>query len=94
MFGVTLAREFSLGGRGVEEQERADPLSPSCPPLSTRLLRTLYEKMAGAPPAGPPKLTNLYHLRTVGTPKPCVICSKETVACLCTLSSKRSSYES
>ncbi|GAA6060283.1 hypothetical protein JCM10212_003983 [Sporobolomyces blumeae] len=34
-----------------------------------------------SPPA-PPKLVNLYHLRLVGSPKPCFICSKETTACL------------
>ncbi|GAA5964329.1 hypothetical protein JCM3765_006461 [Sporobolomyces pararoseus] len=34
------------------------------------------------PPQGPPKLTNLYNLRPVATPKPCFICSKETSWCL------------
>ncbi|KAM0788684.1 hypothetical protein ACM66B_002781 [Microbotryomycetes sp. NB124-2] len=31
---------------------------------------------------GPPRLTNTYYLRTVGTPKQCFICHKETTLCL------------
>ncbi|GAA6029780.1 hypothetical protein JCM8097_001046 [Rhodosporidiobolus ruineniae] len=37
-----------------------------------------------APSAGPPKLVNLYHARTVGTAKSCFICHKETTCCLAT----------
>ncbi len=37
---------------------------------------------ASASPAGPPKLVNLYNVRTVATAKPCFICSKETKTCL------------
>ncbi|KDE07972.1 hypothetical protein MVLG_01878 [Microbotryum lychnidis-dioicae p1A1 Lamole] len=33
---------------------------------------------------GPPQLTNLYHLRTVGTEKTCSMCGKATFACLAT----------
>ncbi|GAA5821853.1 hypothetical protein JCM11251_004744 [Rhodosporidiobolus azoricus] len=39
---------------------------------------------ASSAPAGPPKLVNLYHVRTVGTAKSCFICHRETTCCLAT----------
>ncbi|GAA5870196.1 hypothetical protein JCM8547_006914 [Rhodosporidiobolus lusitaniae] len=37
-----------------------------------------------APPSGPPKLVNLYNVRTVGSSKSCFICHRETTVCLAT----------
>ncbi|GAA5937466.1 hypothetical protein JCM10213_007245 [Rhodosporidiobolus nylandii] len=39
---------------------------------------------APAAPPGPPKFANLYHARTVATPRSCFICHKETTCCLAT----------
>lgn len=33
---------------------------------------------------GPPRLVNLYHVRTVATSKSCWICHRETTCCLAT----------
>lgn len=51
--------------------------------LGPTVLLTLHSiAMATTAAPGPPKLVNMYYLRVVGTPKPCMICSKLTTSCL------------
>ncbi|KAK4056508.1 hypothetical protein OIO90_002355 [Microbotryomycetes sp. JL221] len=38
--------------------------------------------ISSSSPTGPPKLVNLYFVRTVATPKQCFVCHKETTICL------------
>jgi hypothetical protein len=67
----------------------ASPGAPPGPPpaafaASTPNLASSSASGAGATIPGPPRIVNLYHVRTVATPKQCYVCHRETTTCLAT----------
>lgn len=70
----------------------ASPGTPPGPPPAAFAASTSNLASSSTPSAsgagvtipGPPRIVNVYHVRTVATPKQCYVCHRETTTCLAT----------